>query len=154
MKSKIDWWLVIGVCAVLGIIFTCVMSGGCQIYKDDDGHHIRLNPGTHKQIGDVAQHTTDLLGLLSMFVPALAPIAAAGATGTYVWKRMGKEVTKYKTPLQHTINVLEVAKNNKRLWNQLKPYLKGTAKGVDWNKPSAATEATIRNIIDYNNGAV
>ncbi|KKN73115.1 hypothetical protein LCGC14_0404240 [marine sediment metagenome] len=136
----------IGLILILGAL-------GCQIVEDETGSHIRLNPFTHSQIGDAAQATTDILGMLSLFIPALAPIATAGAAGTYVWRRMGKEVTKYKTPLEHTVSVLDVVKGNKKLWNQLKPYLKGTAKGV-WDKPSAATESTIRGIIDKNVGAV
>lgn len=137
------------------IILFSIFTISCSIVKDDTGgSYIRLNPIIHKQVGDAAQATTDILGLLSMFIPVLAPIAAAGATGTYIYRIMGREVTKYKTPLTHTINVLEVLKQDKKLWEQVKPYLKGTAEVVDWNKPSAATEATIREVIDYNNGAI
>ncbi len=145
---KIGKCLVVLVCVVsLTVIF------GCQIIEDDTGHHIRLNPFIHKQVGDVAQTGVGILGILSMFIPALAPVAAAGATGTYVWKRMGKKVTKYQTPLRHTVNVLEMIKRDTKLWGRLKPYMKGTAKNV-WEKPSAKTEATIRELIDEDNEAV
>ena len=70
------------------------------------------------------------------------------------WNRMGKKVTKYKTPLEHTVNVLEELKKDEKLWAKIKPYLKGNAKGVWSVVPSAKTEATIREAIDKNAGVV
>lgn len=132
------------------LLFLCVT--GCQLIKDETGTHIRLSPQGHKTISDIGKGGTNILGILSMFVPALAPIAAAVGAGTITWNRMGKKVTKYKTPLEHTVYVLENLKKNKKLWAQVKPYLKGNVENV-WSMPSAKTETTIREIVDNNQGA-
>ena len=132
------------------LLFLCVT--GCQLVKDETGTHIRLSPQSHKTISDVRGNATGILDMLSIFMPALIPVAAAATAGTAVWKKMGKKVTKYKTPLTHTVNVLEELKKNKKLWAQVKPYLKGNTKNV-WSLPSAKTETTIREIIDDSQGA-
>lgn len=132
------------------LLFLCVT--GCQLVKDETGTHIRLSPQSHKTISDVGNSTTSILDILSVFVPALIPVAAAATAGTAVWKKMGKKVTKYKTPLEHTVGVVEAIKKNKKLWTQVKPYLKGNVENV-WSMPSAKTEATIREIVDDNQGA-
>jgi len=133
------------------LLFLCVT--GCQLVKDETGTHIRLSPQSHKTISDAAKGGVDLLSILSIFVPTLAPIAAAAGAGVITWNRMGKKVTKYKTPLEHTVYVLESLKKNEKLWTQVKPYLKGNAENV-WSLPSAKTEATIREIVDDNQGAM
>jgi hypothetical protein len=132
------------------LLFLCVT--GCQLVKDETGTHIRLSPQGHKTIGDVGDSATGILDILSVFVPALIPVAAAATAGTAVWKKMGKKVTKYKTPLEHTVGVLEGLKKDEKLWKLVKPYLKGNVKDV-WSLPSAKTEATIREIVDDNQGA-
>lgn len=132
------------------LLFLCIT--GCQLIKDETGTHIRLSPQGHKTISDVAKGGVDLLSILSIFVPTLAPIAAAAGAGVITWNRMGKKVTKYKTPLEHTVYVLEAIKKDKKLWARVKPYLSGSAKNV-WSMPSAETEATIRDIIDDEHGA-
>ena len=132
------------------LLFLCVT--GCQLVKDKTGTHIRLSPQGHKTISDVAKGGVDLLSILSIFVPALAPITAAAGAGVFTWNRMGKKVTKYKTPLEHTVGVLEGLKKDEKLWKLVKPYLKGNDKDV-WSVPSAETEATIREIVDDNQGA-
>lgn len=136
------------------LLFLCVT--GCQLVKDETGTHIRLSPQGHKTISDIGKGGTNILGILSMFMPTLAPIAAAVGAGTITWNRMGKKVTKYKTPLEHTVNVLEELKKDEKLWAQVKPYLKGidqTGIKVNTFVPSAKTEATIRELIDKNTGA-
>jgi len=120
---------------------------------DETGTHIRLSPQGHKTISDVAKGGVDLLTILSIFVPTLAPIAAAAGAGVITWNRMGKKVTKYKTPLEHTVGVVEIIKNDPKLWKLVKPYLKGSVKNRQ-SLPSAKTEATIREIIDNNHGAM
>lgn len=153
MKSRILVTLVVALLFLIGSLFV----SSCASFRDEDGtFNIRLTPKTHKTIGDVGKGTTDILGILSMFVPALAPIAAAAGAGTITWNRMGKKVTKYKTPLEHTVDVLEELKKDDKLWAQVKPYLKGTmkGKGVWVEKPAPKTEATIRELIDDNQGAV
>ncbi len=132
------------------LLFLCVT--GCQLVKDETGTHIRLSPQGHKTIGDAAKGGVDLLSILSIFIPALAPITAAAGAGVVTWNRMGKKVTKYKTPLEHTVSVLAELKKDKKLWALVKPYLKGNAKNV-WSMPSAKTEATIREIVDDTHGA-
>jgi hypothetical protein len=132
------------------LLFLCVT--GCQLVEDETGTHIRLSPQSHKTISDAAKGGVDLLSILSIFVPALIPIAAAATTGTAVWNRMGKKVTKYKTPLEHTVDVVEAIKEDKKLWALVKPYFKGSAENV-FSLPSAKTEATIREIVDDNQGA-
>ena len=132
------------------LLFLC--GTGCQLIKDETGTHIRLSPQGHKTISDVGDSATGILSILSMFIPALIPVAAAATTGTAVWKTMGKKVTKYKTPLEHTVGVVEAIKKDKKLWALVKPYLKGDAKNV-WSVPSAKTETTIREIVDDNQGA-
>ena len=133
------------------LLFLCVT--GCQLVKDETGTHIRLSPQGHKTISGVGDSATGILSILSMFVPALIPVAAAATAGTAVWKKMGKKVTKYKIPLKHTVNVVEAIKKNKKLWAQVKPYLKGNTKNVG-SLPSAKTETTIRENIDDNQGAI
>jgi len=132
------------------LLFLCV--AGCQLVKDETGTHIRLSPQNHKTISDAAKGGVDLLSILSIFVPTLAPIAAAAGAGVITWNRMGKKVTKYKTPLEHTVSVVEAIKKNKKLWALVKPYLKGNIEDV-WSVPSAKTEATIRELVDNNQGA-
>lgn len=132
------------------LLFLCVT--GCQLVKDETGTHIRLSPQGYKTISDVGDSATGVLNILSMFVPTLIPVVAAATVSTAVWKKMGKKVTKYKTPLEHTVNVVEAIKNDKKLWAQVKPYFKGNAKGVG-SIPSAKTEATIREIVDDNQEA-
>ncbi len=151
MKRKLTTIIVM----LLVLLFTSFMAS-CAIVRDEDGTHVRLTPGAHKTIGDIGKGGVDILSILSMFIPTLAPIAAAAGTGVITWNRMGKKVTKYKTPLEHTVNVIEAIKKDKVLWEKLKPYLKGVAvtKGVWVDKPSAKTEATIRELIDKNVGAV
>lgn len=137
----------------LFVLISGLFVTSCALTRNEDGStSIRLTPKTHKTIGDIGKGGVDLLSILSMFVPALAPIASAVGAGVITWNRMGKKVTKYQTPLEHTVNVLEELKKDKKLWVQVKPYLKGTAKGI-WEVPSAKTKATIRDIVDKNNGA-
>ncbi len=153
MKRKLTTIVVM----LLVLLFTSFMTS-CAIVRDDDGStHVRLTPAAHKTIGDIGKGGVDILSILSMFIPTLAPIAAAAGTGVITWNRMGKKVTKYKTPLEHAVNVIEVIKQDKKLWAQVKPLLKGvtpTTSGAWIDKPSAETEATIRELIDKNVGAV
>lgn len=153
-RNIIDWKaFMIGVLIsiLLTLMLTCLSS--CVSMQDEDGNTFyRLSPTAHKTISDAGDAGTNILGILSVFFPALGPIAGAAAAGTYTWKRMGKQVTKYKQPLEHTVYVLEELKKNKELWAKVKPYLKGEADNV-WSIPSANTEATIREIVDENQGA-
>ena len=148
MKRKLTTIIV-----MLFVLLCTSFLVSCALIKDEDGStHIRLTPKTHKTINDVGKTGVGILSILSMFIPTLAPITAAAGAGVVTWNRMGKKVTKYKTPLEHTVNVLEELKKNEKLWAKIKPYLKGNAKGV-WSVPSAKTEATIRKLIDDNQGA-
>jgi len=135
----------------------------CALTRNEDGStSIRLTPKTHKTIGDIGKGGVDLLSILSLFIPALAPITAAAGASVVTWNRMGKKVTKYRTPLEHTVAVLEMLKKDETLWAKVKPYLKGdtvtipTKTGetiITLRKPSAKTEATIREAIDKKMGA-
>lgn len=149
MKRKLTTIIVSLVVLIGGLSIT-----SCAVHKNADGStSIRLTPAAHKTISDAGKAGVDLLSILSIFVPALAPITAAAGAGVITWNRMGKKITKYKTPLEHTVNVLEKLKKDEKLWAQVKPYLKGV--DVDtWSKPSARTEATIRELIDNGKGAV
>lgn len=152
MKRKLVT-LVVTLLVLMGSLFVT----SCALIRDETGTHIRLSPQSHKTIGDIGKGGVDLLNILSMFIPTLAPITAAAGAGVITWNRMGKKVTKYKTPLEHTVNVIEVIKQDEKLWAQIKPYLKGIKQGENnsiWlDKPSAKTEATIREAIDDNQGA-
>jgi hypothetical protein len=152
MKSRILVTLVV----VLLVLIGSLLISSCAIVKDaDGGTSIRLSPATHKTIGDAGKVGVDLLSILSMFIPALVPVTAAAGAGVVTWNRMGKKVTKYKTPLEHTVAVLEDLKKDEKLWKQIKPYLKGIDTDVLFTRhPSAKTEATIRELIDDNQGAV
>ena len=146
--------LVVTLLVLMGSLFVT----SCALVQDEDGAtHIRLTPAAHKTISDAGKAGVDILDILSMFIPTLAPITAAAGAGVVTWNRMGKKVTKYKTPLEHTVNVIEVIKQDKKLWAQVKPYLKGIKQGKHnsiWlDQPSAKTEATIREAIDKNVGA-
>ncbi len=139
------------------VVTLLVLIGGlfvtsCAIVKDETGTHIRLSPGAHKTIGDAGKAGVDILGILSMFIPTLVPITAAAGAGVVTWNRMGKKVTKYKTPLEHLVFTLEDLKKDEKLWALVKPYLKGTSNN-QWSIPSAKTETTIRELIDKNDGA-
>ncbi|KKN41763.1 hypothetical protein LCGC14_0720040 [marine sediment metagenome] len=145
------------VAMLLVLLFTSFMTS-CAVHENDDGStSIRLTPAAHKTISDIGKGSVDILSILSMFIPALAPIAAAAATGVVTWGHMGRKITKYKTPLEHTVNVIEAIKQDEKLWVQVKPLLKGIKQttGDGWlGKPSGKTEATIRELIDKNVGAV
>ena len=125
------------------LLFLCVT--GCQLVKDETGTHVRLSPQGYKTISDVGDSATGILSILSMFVPALIPVAAAATAGTAVWKKMGKKVTKYRTPLEHTVSAIETIKSNPALYEKVKPYLKGSAV---LPPASEKTEATISEIIE------
>ncbi len=141
------------------VVVLLVLIGGlfissCASFQDEDGtFNIRLTPKTHKTVENVGKAGVDILSILSMFIPALIPVTAAAGAGVITWNRMGKKVTKYKTPLEHTIAVLEDLKKDKKLWASIKPYLSGNS-DVTWSEPSAKTEATIRELIDVNKGIV
>lgn len=148
MKRKLVTFIV-----MLLVLMGSLFITSCAMQKNADGStSIRLTPRAHKTIGDIGKGGVDLLSILSMFIPAIAPITAAAGAGVVTWNRMGKKVTKYKTPLEHTIYALGELKKDEKLWAQVKPYLKGTEKSV-WSIPSAETEATIRKIVDDNQGA-
>ncbi len=143
------------------VVSLIVLIGGlsitsCAMHKNADGStSIRLTPAAHKTISDVGKAGVDILSILSMFIPTLAPITAAAGAGVVTWNRMGKKVTKYKTPLEHTVDVLEAVKKDPKLWEQIKPFFKGMSKdGLFGQPPSAKTEATIRELIDNGKGAV
>ena len=148
MKRKLVTFIVM-LLVLMGSLFVT----SCALIQDEDGAtHIRLSPRAHKTIGDIGKGGVDILSILSMFIPAIAPITAAAGAGVVTWNRMGKKVTKFKTPLEHTVAVIESLKKDEKLWAKIKPYLKGDAKHV-WSKPSAETEATIRKLIDNSQGA-
>ncbi len=153
MKRKLTTIVVM----LLVLLFTSFMTS-CAVHENADGStSVRLTPGAHKTISDIGKGSVDILSILSMFIPALVPITAAAATGVVTWNRMGKKVTKYKTPLEHTVNVIEAIKQDEKLWTQVKPLLKGVipfANNVQLDIPSAKTEATIRELIGKNVGAV
>jgi hypothetical protein len=146
------------------VVITVLMVTSCAVLEDEfGGKHIRMTPQAHKAVEDVGKGATDILGILSMFFPALAPAAAATAAGTITWKRMGNKITKYKTPLEHTVTVLEELKKDEELWAKVKPYLKGGSitqstdggtRTTVLQEPSAVTEATIREVIDAKKGAI
>ena len=148
MKRKLVTFIV-----MLLVLMSSLFVTSCALVQDEDGAtHIRLSPKAHKTIGDIGKGGVDILSILSMFIPAIAPITAAAGAGVVTWNRMGKKVTKFKTPLEHLVIILEDLKKDEKLWVKVKPYLKGDA-GFSWNKPSAETEATIRKIVDGNQGA-
>ena len=149
MKRKLLTFIV-----TLLVLMGSLFVTSCALMKNKDGStSIRLTPATHKTISDVAKGGVDLLSILSIFIPAIAPITAAAGAGVVTWNRMGKKVTKFKTPLEHTIYALGELKKDKKLWAQVKPYLKGSDEVAGWSIPSAETEATIRKLIDDNQGA-
>ena len=148
MKRKLVT-LVVMLLVLMGSLFVT----SCALHKNADGStSIRLTPKAHKTIGDIGKGGVDILSILSMFIPAIAPITAAAGAGVVTWNRMGKKVTKFKTPLEHLVIILEDLKKDEKLWAKVKPYLKGDV-GFSWNKPSAETEATIRKLIDDTQGA-
>jgi hypothetical protein len=141
MKRKLVTFIVM-LLVLVGSLFVT----SCALMRNEDGStSVCLTPATHKAIGDIGKGGVDLLSILSIFIPAIAPITAAAGAGVVTWNRMGKKVTKYKTPLEHTVSVLEALKKDKKLWAMVKPYLKGELGGT---RPSGKTEATIRGLID------
>jgi hypothetical protein len=149
MKRKLTTIVVM----LLVLLFTSFLTS-CALVQDEDGQtHIRLAPAAHKTISDIGKGGVDVLSILSMFIPTLAPIASAAGAGVVTWNRMGKKVTKYKTPLEHTVAVLEDIKKDKKLWKLVKPYLKGGHLDRQ-SKPSTETKATIEECIDKHHGVV
>lgn len=143
------------------IVSLIVLIGGlsitsCAVHKNADGStSVRLTPAAHKTISDVGEAGVDILGILSMFIPTLAPITAAAGAGVITWNRMGKKVTKYKTPLEHTVDVLETIKEDPKLWKQIKPFFKEMSEdGLFGPPPSAKAKATIQELIDSRKGVV
>ena len=143
---------------VVVLLMSSFLVSSCALMTHEDGSKsIRLTPAAHKTIGDAGKAGVDILGILSMFIPTLAPITAAAGAGVVTWNRMGKKITKYKTPLEHTVTVLEDIKKDKKLWKLVKPYFKGKIANQYSNqplKPSAKTEATIKELIDNKQGAI
>lgn len=126
----------------LAIIF--MLAGtSCVTYEDaDGGKHFRLSAPWAEKIEKGAEGATDILGILSAFIPALIPVAAAAGTGTVVFKKMKKDVTKYKTPLEHTVATLETIKDEApETWE----YVKGKIKE---RHPTIDVEKTIEEVIE------
>lgn len=115
----------------------------CVSYEDADGRtRIGLSAPWANKIEKGAEGVTDILGILSAFIPVLTPVAAAAATGTVVFKKMKKDVTKYKTPLEHTVATLETIKvEAPETWE----YVKGKIKE---QHPTIDVEQTIEEVIE------
>lgn len=135
---------------VVVLLMSSFLVLSCALTTHEDGSKsIRLTPAAHKTISDAGKTGVGILGILSLFIPALAPVAAAAGAGVVTWNRMGKKITKYKTPLEHTVYALEEIKKDEKLWKQIKPFLQGKDTDIFFaQQPSVKTEATIREVID------
>lgn len=126
----------------LAMILMLACTTSCVSYEDADGRtRIGLSAPWSERIEKGTEGAADILGILSAFIPALVPVAAAAGTGAVVFKKMKKDVTKYKTPLEHTVATLETIKEEApETW----AYVKGKIKE---RHPSIDVEQTIDQVI-------
>jgi len=124
------------------VVLLSLTLTSCAIYEDANGDkHYRLTAPWAEKIEKGAEGASDILGILSGFIPALAPVAAAAGTGAVVFKKMKKDVTKYKTPLEHTVATLETIKDEApETWIYIKERIKE-------RHPSVDVEQTIDQVI-------
>jgi hypothetical protein len=131
--------IVLITCSILILIF------GCRLMQTDDGGMtlgLGLSDATHKRIEDAGTHMTGVLELLSLFFPALAPVAGAAGAGTLVWSRMKKKEKTYKEPLSFYVKTIEDLKiNYPDAWESVKAEIKA-------QKPSMAIESKVREMRD------
>lgn len=132
MKSrKVLCWL------MLSLIFMVHLSG-CVSYQKPDGstgYKFGVTPETHDAISKVGDTATGVLGMLSPFFPVLAPIASAAGVGTYTWKKMKKDVTKFEDPMKMYVKVLEKIKQTDQVtWDKIKTELKQEYPGLETEK--------------------
>ena len=138
MLSKLR---IILVCTVISVCAIFIAS--CQPYAKSDGttgFRLGISEETHETIASVGDTTMGVLGILSAFFPALGAIATAAGTGTLVWRRMKKDVTKYRDPIEMYVKVLEHIKvTDQETWNKVKASIKS-------QYPTINIESTIREI--------
>ena len=114
------------ICCSLMLATSTVLVSGCQAYMQEDGTvAYRIPKSIHKPIQDAGDAATGILGILSMFMPALVPVATAVGAGTVVWKKMGTKVTKFQDPLTMLITVLEsIKETDQATWSIVKAQIK------------------------------
>ncbi len=115
---------------------------GCAVIDGPNGKTISLAPGVHQKVADVGEAAAGVLGILSSFIPALLPFAAAAGVGTVTWKKMKTKLTQKETPLKLLVKVLEGIKSaeDPELWSEVKARIKK-------EHPSVEVERTIKNIL-------
>lgn len=123
---------------LLAALVMTVLFMGCAVYEKEDGSmgfRVGISEKTHETIGKVGDSATGILGMLSAFIPALAPIAVGAGVGTGVWKKMKKTVTKYRDPMEMYVRVLEGIKTtDQATWDKVKAQIKAEHPTVDVEK--------------------
>ena len=142
MKRTMKEIIVTGIVGIF-IMLLAVVSVGCQAVQDDDGttsYKFGLSPEMHDTMAKGGDQVTGTLSMLSAFLPALAPFATAAGTGTLVWRRMKKDVTKFQDPMTMYVKALEHLKQtDQATWNKVKAEIKG-------QYPSANIEGTVKEL--------
>ena len=119
---------------LISIVFVLCMSclSGCDKEIDDQGNvTYRADPCTVAKVEQGTEAGISLLGILSVFWPALIPVAtaAAGVYGTYKKVKPKLDIARTEANLYHTsthtlVAVIEELKRKQpELWAKLKPYL-------------------------------
>lgn len=124
------------------IVSFILLIHGCRL-EQSDGEGLTLGLGlSDKQVEDVGSGVTGILETLSLFFPALLPVAGAAGAGTLMWSRMKKKVETYKEPLFFYIKTLEDLKSNyPAAWKDIKAEIKA-------QKPSMRIESKVREMKD------
>ncbi len=132
---------IIMMCAAVSVC--ALITTSCQTYDKPDGstgYRIGVSESTHEVIASAGDTATGVLGALSMLFPALGAVATAAGTGTLVWRRMKKDVTKYRNPIEMYVKVLEHIKvTDQETWNKVKASIKSQYPTID-------IETTVREI--------
>ncbi len=143
LKSTRSKMLVLLFCVTMCIGALFVTTTSCQSYAKTDGTtgvRLAISDSTHEAIATAGDTATGVLGALSALFPALGAIATAAGTGTLVWRRMKKDVTKYRSPMEMYVKVLEHIKvTDQETWDKVKAEIK-------LQYPTIDIEATVREI--------
>ncbi len=135
--------LIVSIFVCVFLAFVMLVAVSCQSYAKEDGTtgwKVGVSESTHETIANAGDTATDILGALSMIFPALGVAATAAGTGTLVWRRMKKDVTKYRDPIEMYVKVLEHIKvTDQETWEKVKASIK-------LQYPTIDIEATVREI--------
>lgn len=122
----------------MAIVILLLMVSGCIAETNEQGETTyKADPCTVKKVEQSVEAGISLLGILSVFLPVLIPVAtgAAGIYGTYKKVKPKLDVARTEANLYHTsthtlVAVIEEIKlKQPELWKKLKPFLEDSKMG-------------------------